>query len=371
MIEKGNFALHYYDKAIDLLKRLAVIPAPSLKEDKRVDFIISYLKAEGIKDAYVDEAKNVIIPYNDDGKRDLDVFAAHTDVVFNTDDFLRLEIDGDTLYCPGSGDDSAHVVAVVLYALYFHREKINTRRGILFVLNSAEEGLGNLKGVKTLFAHYKERIKSFTSFDASLGQGIVTEAVGSERYLIKVKTKGGHSYKDFGEESAIAESAKVISALYSQRVKDATYNVGTIKGGTSVNSIAESAEFTYEYRSTKSTELKKMRSVFFSTIESFSNEKVKIDVEKIGVRPCGEKTDIRELRSKAESALKRYNYSTEATSSSTDCNWPLSLKTPSICFGLAEIHNSHTLEEHISLSSYKKGLDIGYDYIISLTASFH
>ena len=101
------------------------------------------------------------------------------------------------------------------------------------------------------------------------------------------------------------------------------------------------------------------------------NENVKIEVEEIGVRPCGEKVDIKELRDKAESALKRYNYSTKSTSSSTDCNWPLSLGIPSVCFGLVEIHNSHTLEEHISLSSFKKGLDIGYEYIISLTTSFH
>ena len=59
------FSSLYYDKTLDLLKQLCPIPSPSHDEGRRAEFICSYLEKEGIEGFYVDEAKNVIIPYND------------------------------------------------------------------------------------------------------------------------------------------------------------------------------------------------------------------------------------------------------------------------------------------------------------------
>ena len=193
----------YIKEAESLLRKACVIASPSLREDSRVSFISGYLKENGIPFT-VDEAKNVIIPYCDDGTAALDVYAAHTDVVFPDTEAFPLREEGTMLRCPGIADDSAHFVAVLIYALAFHRERPRTERGILFVCNSAEEGLGNLHGTRTLFQAYGSRIASFTSFDDILGRGIVSKAVGSERYRISVRTEGGHSYADFGRPNAIA-----------------------------------------------------------------------------------------------------------------------------------------------------------------------
>ena len=70
-----------------------------------------------------------------------------------------------------------------------------------------------------------------------------------------VKTKGGHSFRDFGELNAIALASKLINQLYNINVpkvldSKTTYNVGTINGGTSINTIAQQVSFLYEYRST-------------------------------------------------------------------------------------------------------------------------
>ena len=244
-----------------MLRAVCPIPAPSLNEDERVDFILSFLRAEGIASAFEDEAKNVIIPYNDTGDNELDVFAAHTDVVFPDTSPLPFREEGDFIHSPGCGDDTASFVALLMYAVHFFKEKPKTERGVLFVCNAAEEGLGNLKGTRKLFDTYRGRIRSFTTFDECLGKGIVDTAVGSERYLIKVKTKGGHSFKDFGNRNAIAAISEIIAKFYEQDVSlegRTTYNVGTISGGTSVNTIAEYAECTYEFRSTSKAALEKI-----------------------------------------------------------------------------------------------------------------
>ena len=180
--------------------------------------LYSFLRAEGIASAFEDEAKNVIIPYNDTGDNELDVFAAHTDVVFPDTSLLPFREEGDFIHSPGCGDDTASFVALLMYAVHFFKEKPKTERGVLFVCNAAEEGLGNLKGTRKLFDTYRGRIRSFTTFDECLGKGIVDTAVGSERYLIKVKTKGGHSFKDFGNRNAIAAISEIIAKFYEQVV---------------------------------------------------------------------------------------------------------------------------------------------------------
>lgn len=357
----------YIEEAESLLRRVAVIPAPSLLEDGRVSFISGYLREKGIP-FIVDEAKNVIIPYHDDGSSPLDVYAAHTDVVFPDTHPLPLEEDGTLLQCPGIADDSAHFVAILIYALLFHRERPETERGILFVCNSAEEGLGNLHGTRTLFRSYGRRIASFTSFDDILGRGIVSIAVGSERYRIAVRTEGGHSYADFGRPNAIAILSALISRIYQQKADGATYNVGTIEGGTSVNSIAGYASCTYEIRSTDEEALRKMKEGLESILGSSRGDGWEITAETIGIRPCAHGADTERLEKAAEETLSRHGLFTERLSSSTDCNIPLSLGIPAICFGLIYGGGRHTREEWVDLSTYPEGLQAGLEYILSVSS---
>ena len=60
---------------------------------------------------------------------------------------------------------------------------------------------------------YGNRLRWVTSFDLYTHH-IYTSSVGSYRYRIVVKTKGGHSYLDFGNKSAVAEMAALIHELY-------------------------------------------------------------------------------------------------------------------------------------------------------------
>ena len=80
---------------------------------------------------------------------------------------------------------------------------------------------------------------------------VVTQAVGSHRYKITVKTEGGHSFGNFGNRNAIHVLASMIDLFYTVKVpvegnSKTTYNVGGIEGGTSVNTIAQEAKLLTE-----------------------------------------------------------------------------------------------------------------------------
>ena len=203
----------HQQKAYDLLLELAQIPAPSNQEQLRAEFCKNWLEAQGAEGVYVDDALNVIYPVGVTGENPLVCFAAHSDVVFPDTESLPLVVEDGKIFCPGVGDDTANVVALMMAAKLIAQKKLVPRDlGLLLVVNSAEEGLGNLKGTRQLMEDFGHRIREFVAFDAHDCQGVGI-AVGSRRYKIEVDTEGGHSFTAFGNRNAIAYLASLIDTL--------------------------------------------------------------------------------------------------------------------------------------------------------------
>ena len=364
--------LQYIDthaaEAQQLLIDLAQIPAPSNHEEQRAQFCLDWLHSKGADSAYIDEALNVIYPVGDTGENDLMVFMAHSDVVFPDTAPLPLKIDNGRIYCPGVGDDTANAVALLTVAGYIAEHKLTPKNcGVLLVINSGEEGLGNLKGSRKIMADFGSRVKEFITLDGN-ANAIVTKAVGSRRYRVTVTTEGGHSYGRFGAPNAIAQLAQLITRLYQVQVPPigkTTYNVGTITGGTSVNTIAQEAAMLYEFRSDEREGLSFMQAQFDSIVEEFCSMGVQIETEVVGDRPCGLDVDNSVLARRAAKAVEEhYGFSPALTSGSTDCNVPLSMGIPAICPGCVLGAGAHTREEYVELDSLLPGLRVTFELVL-------
>lgn len=363
-------ANEYIKASVDEFKALTValcgIPAPSHHEDARAEFCLKWFREAGGRDAYIDGAKNVICPFGATDSNELRVFMAHTDTVFPDTVPMPIREEKGRLFCPGVGDDTVNLAALMIMAKYVINHTPPRDYGILFVANSCEEGLGNLKGARALIDAYRERISEVVSFDG--GRSLVVRAVGSERWRISLDTEGGHSYGDFGNENAIASLASLIGELYSQSVPDTpdtktTFNVGCISGGTSVNTIAQHAEMLYEYRSDSEEGLGIMRRQLEETLERFGGGGRAVTLELLGERPGGvpSRDPDRQaaLIERGERALRdRIGETPDRRSGSTDCNIPFSLGIPALCLGLVECDGAHTREEYIELDSLEDGLRI-------------
>ena len=354
--------------SFDLLLTLAQIPAPSHHEERRAQFCLDWLRRQGAEDAYIDSALNVIYPIGDDGTKDLMVFMAHSDVVFPDTDPLPLSVEGGRICCPGVGDDTANAVALLTAAGHIAREKLLPKDcGVLLVVNSCEEGLGNLKGSRKIMEDFGHRVKEFITFDGNAGV-VVTKAVGSRRYRVSVKTQGGHSYGCFGAPNAIAQLSALISRLYEMEVPDigrTTYNVGTICGGTSVNTIAQNAEMLFEFRSDEQEGLASMQAQFDSIVEEFRQKGVQMELEVVGDRPCGLDVDNTALARRAAQAVQtHYGIEPQFGCGSTDCNVPLSMGISAICPGCVIGSGAHTREEYVEIDSLLPGLKVAFELIL-------
>ena len=358
-----------------LIRDLCRIPAPSGFEEKRAEFCRQWFCENGGA-AFIDEAKNVICPVNDRGDNDLIVFTAHTDTVFPDTEPMPFSEENGIMHCPGVTDDTASLAVMMVCARYILKNGWKGDCGLLFVADSGEEGLGNLKGCRQIMNTYGSRIRSLITLDGTKLNAAVDRAVGSHRYRISVRTEGGHSFGSFGKPNAIHQLSRVIDELYAIEVpKQAgsrtTYNVGVISGGTSVNTIAQYAEMYYEYRSDSHACLQQMETLFSFIINAQRMRGVDIAVEKIGDRPCGniapEKAAA--LKERAEASIRDV-LQKEAVfgCGSTDANMPLSMGIPAICLSVCDGGGCHTREEWLDTSSLKDGCRLFMDFLMRYEA---
>lgn len=355
------------------LNELCLIPAPSHFEHKRAEYCKNWLEKHGASGVYIDESLNVIFPINCNGSNEITVFAAHTDTVFPDREPMPYCDDGEKIFSPGVADDTASVVILLLTAKYFIENAISPPKGIMFVLNSCEEGLGNLKGVRKLFESFNNRIKAFIALDSVLDV-VIDCAVGSHRYEVSVFTEGGHSFNKFGNLSAIAVLSNIINEIYNIKVPQkngtkTTYNVGIIEGGTSVNTIAQSAKMLCEYRSDDKDCLACMKREFERIFDKAA-EMAKVTVNPIGDRPCSDigASKIENLKRTVVPIIEEtIGKKVTLTSGSTDCNIPLSQGVAAICIGTDIHEKTHTREEWIDKESIKTGLLITIKTGIALT----
>ena len=350
-------------EVVKLIKALCAIPAPSHHEEKRAAYIKAWFEAHGLA-AQIDEALNVYCSFGLDEYDEIAVVMAHTDTVFPDMEPMPLREEDGKLCCPGVGDDTTNLAALMMLAAYLKEKQYAPRCGVLFVANSCEEGLGNLKGCKAIMKAFGPRVKAFVSLDGGY-RHVCCKAVGSSRYQVTAKTRGGHSFSDFGNRSAIAVLAELIGALYQQEVpvsgnSTTTYNVGMISGGTSVNTIAQEAKMLYEYRSDDAHCLDVMERKMNEVLASHVPEDAQVSVELLGLRPCGRGVDPsaqKALEDACCEAIEAYiGEAPELVSGSTDCNIPLSMGIPSACFGVYIGEGAHTREEWVEIASICPGM---------------
>lgn len=341
---------------IQLLYDATSIPSPTGKEKQKADWVLQKLQEIGAKGAYKDEAGNVVFPYLTEQAETFPLYTAHMDTVFADVEKIVPEIEGHIMKAPSCGDNSSDVAALLfLIQMMF---TLNLKTPAVFAFNVGEEGLGNLKGSRALVKAFQDKLYCFIAVDG-FNDKFVNVAVGSLRYAVHVVTAGGHSYNAFGNKNAINEAAGIIRDLYQLQVPKnpkTTYNVGTIQGGRTINSIADEVEFTVDMRSASYTELDKLHQAFQQIIREHQKKDVQVETLLLGERPASEGTIRHEIYDRIAWIRQGEGLTTEFASGSTDANIPLSLGIPAMAFGVSKGTGVHSLQEELDMNSLNPGL---------------
>jgi tripeptide aminopeptidase len=359
--------------ALDILKNdnawtiqqqieLTQIPAPPFKETARGLEYKKRLEALGLRNVRIDSVGNVIAERRGVGTGPTVMIAGHLDTVFPEGTDVTVKRQGTRLVAPGIGDDDRGLAVVLAVARAFEKANIQTNGTVYFVGNVGEEGPGNLRGVRHLFTkELKGKIDYFISVDGT-GMGIVSRAVGSNRYKVTYKGPGGHSYGAFGIPNPIHALGRAIAGIADIQVREqpkTTFNVGVVSGGTSVNSIAFEASMEIDMRSEDSKSLATVDADVMRVLrralagenarwtgQRASRAQLTMTIDTIGIRPTGGQADNAPIVQAAIAAAKSLGVTAETGASSTDANLPISMGIAAIAIdGGGQGGGSHSLAE--------------------------
>jgi len=356
---------------------MARIAAPPFGEGPRAAWLAERFRELGLDDVRVDDVGNVFGIHPGFGRRYI-ALSAHIDTVFPAGTPLNVRQQGSRLFGPGVSDNGAGVTAMLAIVALLRSVRIRHALPFLFIGNVGEEGEGDLRGMRHIFAtpRWKDSIAYSLILDGAGADTIVAEALGSRRFEIIVRGPGGHSWSDFGAPNPIVILARAIESFCQTPVPTtpkSTFNIGVIRGGTSVNSIPESASMRVDLRSTSKSELEKMeRSLRVCLDQAVGAEQhlgetrgagqrrthaVTSEVVVIGDRPAGDLETNARILQVLRAVDAHLGNVAQVQRASTDANIPLSLGREAVAIGGGGSGGgAHTLQEWFDCNGRELGL---------------
>ena len=353
----------------------ARIAAPPLAEAARGGWLAERFRELGLHDVLVDEVGNVFGVHPGYGSRSV-ALSAHIDTVFPATTPLNIRQQGSRLYGPGVSDNGAGIAALLAVASAIQTARIPHALPFVFIGNVGEEGEGDLRGMRHVFAtpRWRDAIAYSVVVDGAGSDTVVAEALGSRRFEVIVRGPGGHSWSDFGAPNPIIVLARALEAFSRTPVPASpktTFNVGVIRGGTSVNSIPESASMRVDLRSTSMAQIDRLERTLRAAIEQAleaenhataghgtrKTQAVQSEVVEIGNRPAGELARDARILQVIHAVDAHLGNAAQVQRASTDANIPLSLGREAIAIGGGGLGGgAHTLQEWFDCNGRDLGL---------------
>jgi len=388
---------HRYERELcEWQMELTRIPAPPFGESARAAWLADRFRELGLEQVEIDGVGNVTglrpgrcdPPFapkdgaQDGAPKSVLALSAHIDTVFPADVPRTVRRDDEKLYGPGISDNAAGVTALLALAAATREARLETAAPVLFIGNVGEEGEGDLRGMRHIFteSRWKSAIGATVVVDGASMETIVTEGLGSRRFEVTVSGPGGHSWSDFGAPNPIVLLARAIDRFSRTAVPlspKTTFNIGVVQGGTSVNSIPESATMRVDLRSSDGKQLDRLEAALRDAISSAVAEardpaangaasSVSFDIRPIGSRPAADLKENSRLLAVVTAVDAHLGNASRLTRASTDANIPLSLGREAVALGSGGTGGgAHTIHEWYD----PRGRDLGLKRLLLVVAA--
>lgn len=375
-VHKAFQWLHLHEQQIMRWQtELVSIAAPPFGEKPRAEWLCARFKELGLDNVRLDEIGNALGTKKSATPTEHSILiSAHIDTVFPIGTTIKPVVKGARLEAPGACDNGAGVVCLLALAAALQHANITPECDLIFAGNVGEEGDGDLRGTRFLYQQpeFTERIDAHLVIDGAGHEVAVTEALGSNRYLVTLRGPGGHSWANADHPNPIVVLSQAIARLSAVELSSSprtTMNVGTIEGGTATNVIPSHASARFDFRSTAPEHLIGLEVELHRAIEDAvlaankgkhagkHGDVLVYAIEKIGSRPAGVLPHESTLYQLLRAVDRHFNIRTETRTASTDANIPLSLGVPALSIGAGGTGGGiHTPQEWYDARHRESGL---------------
>jgi tripeptide aminopeptidase len=377
---------------MDWQTKLVAIPAPPFGEAARAAWTAERFAEAGLSEVETDAIGNVIgilpaarLPSESSGP--VVVLSAHLDTVFPEGTPINTAVT-DAQGClrldaPGACDNGAGLAGMLALVYALIEAQVEIAVPLVVLANVGEEGEGDLRGVRHFYnqSPLASRVAAHVVLDGAGADSAVTQALGSLRFQITINGPGGHSFTDAGTPNPISALAATLAVLGETPLPEeprTTLNIGTVRGGTSVNSIPESAMASIDFRSTSAEELVRLEVTLHrlvgdaveqanaaaKALPGRSRGPLSYSITRIGDRPAAHLPADSPILETLRSVDRHLGLRTDLRLGSTDANIPIARGIPALSMGAGgDGGGAHTVAEWYS----DKGRELGLRRAMLLT----
>ncbi|UGS37898.1 M20/M25/M40 family metallo-hydrolase [Capillimicrobium parvum] len=325
--------------------RICAVAAPTFDEGARAALVADLLREAGARPE-VDAVGDVVARFGPE-HGPAAIVAAHLDTVFDAATPLQPRRDGDLLRGPGIGDDSLAVAALVHLARRLGAAPPG--HPVVLAATVGEEGLGDLRGARALLDDVE--CDAFVALEGHGLESIQIAGIGSARLIATTRGPGGHSWGDRGTPSAVHALVGALHAAL-RAAGRGHVNVGVVRGGTTINTIAAEAEAEIDLRDEDDAVLDRRTAAVTAALQT-----ARAEVRQVGRRPAGRTPADHPLVAAAQAARAAAGLGpAEESASSTDANAAMGRGIPAVCVSLTHGANAHRIDEHVELAPLPAGL---------------
>ena len=347
---------------VDETVRITEIPAPTFHERQRATYVRDRLEAIGGWDQLaLDGLANVVAVRRGEQGASRVLVSAHLDTVFS-DAATPVTRERGKLVGRGVGDNSLGVATLLGVAEALQRSTPRGLGDVVLAANVGEEGLGDLRGIRRVARDYGANFDCALVIEGHALNSVQTSAVASLRYEVSVETDGGHSWGAYGRKNAIALLARAIVALEPLMPEvgatpKVTMNVGVIRGGRSVNTIAPDAAFELDMRSADVAALAQLHRSVRAAMRSALRGEAELRLRRVGNRPGGTAAEDSPLIRAVLGVRRDLSLpQPEFRASSTDANALIAAGYQTTCICVTTGGESHTPREWIRTAPIRRGV---------------
>lgn len=345
-------------------KEMALISgAPNTEPELRSPMYLEKLKQGGLTDCNIDAVGNAMGYVRGAASRPKVVLEAHLDTVFPLETPLAIVEKDGKICCPGIGDDTAGLACTLSVLRAIRHAGLKPAGSLMVGGTVGEEAPGNSRGVIHLMNTHKD-IDAYVAVETCFTHRITRGGIACRRWELVFRGPGGHIWQTDGLPSPLHAAGRAVAAmadLTPPADPKTTFNVGTIHGGTSVNSIANETIVHVDIRSV-SDELceeyaEKARTLAERAVaeenaahpskKDDDSDRVSLTPNLYCVKPGGDQDPASPIVQAAILATQAVGVEPVLfPPSSTNANFPIAMGIPSLCIGAGgEGGNLHALNE--------------------------
>ncbi len=357
------------------LVMISEIPAPTFREQQRVEFLLNRFNEYQLQNCSTDEVDNAlgIIP-GERGDRNL-LIVAHMDTVFPESVDHTITIQPGFVVGPGVGDNGLGLAALATLPLVLEQLNIRLDANLILMGSSRSLGKGNIEGLKFFLSNSGLPVAAGVVAEGVLLGRLSYSSIGMLRGRLTARVPEEYDWTRFGAGGAIVNMNEVINAILEiplPRRPRTTIVLGTIEGGSSFNTIATHASLQFEIRSESGDMVQKLsRQIEDIAAEVSSGSGAEVSLDVLARREPGGIGFSHPLARGAREIMGTLGIQPWISPSTSELSAFIDRRIPAITVGLTRGEHLNEENETIEIPPIAKGMAQLLGIILAMDRRIH